>query len=173
MARVRGNSSADLSDIQREMALVRHEMHEDVRGAVRGAQSLTDWRSIVANHPWASLSIAAAAGYLLVPGRRSDGIPSEARWAAALAEARRAGTAARAVAVPATRWSLFRSALDVLSPVAVRAAQNYALHKLNQFLAPPTDGRTDHDRAQPGEAGEGRPDDRDLMAGTVRFRDRS
>ena len=33
-------NSADLSDIQRQMAQIRHEMHEEVRGAVRSAQSL-------------------------------------------------------------------------------------------------------------------------------------
>jgi hypothetical protein len=74
--------------------------------------------------------------------------------------------------VPATRSSLFRTALDVLSPVLVRAAQNYALNQLNQFLAPQTDRSKGYDREQRSEAGEGTPEDRDVKARTVRFRDR-
>ena len=65
MATSRAGRGADLNDLQRQMAQVRHEMHEDVKGAVRGAQSLTDWRRIVASHPWAALGAAAAVGFLV------------------------------------------------------------------------------------------------------------
>ena len=70
MATANSTISAEISDIQRRMAQVRHEMHQEVQGAVKGARSLTDWRSLVRSHPWLSLGVAAAAGYLIVPKRR-------------------------------------------------------------------------------------------------------
>ena len=87
MAMARADSPAELSDIQRRMAQIRHDMHEEVQGAVRGAQSLTDWRSMVASHPWAALGAAAAVGYLAVPHRRSRSGGSAAHMAAAVAAA--------------------------------------------------------------------------------------
>src|SRR5579875_3878803 len=63
------SSPADIGEIQRRMAQIRRELHEDVREAVKGAQSLTDWRSQVRNHPWLALGAATLVGYLIVPKR--------------------------------------------------------------------------------------------------------
>ena len=54
------------------MAQIRHDMHHDVQGAVEGAQSLTDWRTLIRMNPWISLGIAATVGYLIVPKRRRE-----------------------------------------------------------------------------------------------------
>lgn len=134
-------TSAEVIEIQRRMAQVRHELHEDVREAVKGAQSLTDWRSQVRNHPWLALGAAAALGYLLVPKRRVEPAPtivtvgphpSAVPTAAAVAEEPR----------KRKRWGLIGSAVGLLGPVAVRAAQNYAIQYLEQWLAaqPPGGG---------------------------------
>ena len=45
MAGVKPMISTDISEIQRQMAQIRHDMHHEVQCAVRSAQSLTDWRS--------------------------------------------------------------------------------------------------------------------------------
>ncbi len=136
-------TSAEVIEIQRRMAQVRHELHEDVREAVKGAQSLTDWRSQVRNHPWLALGAAAALGYLLVPKRRIEPAPtivSVGPHPTAVTTA----AAATMAEQPQTRkrWGLIGSAIGLLGPVAVRAAQNYAIQYLEQWLAaqPPADG---------------------------------
>ena len=59
MATAKPSNSTELEDIQRRMAQIRHDMHGEVRQAVKGAQSLTDWRSLVRNHPWLTVGVAA------------------------------------------------------------------------------------------------------------------
>src|ERR1700722_7924548 len=72
MAMTKPSSPTDIADIQRRMAQIRLEMHQEVQGAVHGARTLTDWKSLVRSYPWLSLSVAAAVGYFVVPRRRSD-----------------------------------------------------------------------------------------------------
>ena len=72
MAMTKPSSPTDVADIQRRMAQIRHEMHQEVQGAVQGARTLTDWRSLVKSYPWLSLSVAAAVGYFVVPKRRKE-----------------------------------------------------------------------------------------------------
>ena len=125
-------SSVEIGELQRRMAQIRREMHEDVQGAVRGAQSLTDWRSIVGNHPWAALGVALGVGYLLVPHRSSKSkTPTPV-----ITEAPRGAT----VVAPASQSQKVRfrpvgAAFGLLGPVLVRAAQNYALNYFEQWLA--------------------------------------
>jgi hypothetical protein len=172
MAMAKAGSSADLSDIQRRMAQIRHEMHEEVQGAVRGAQSLTDWRSMVADHPWGALGIAAAVGYLVVPHRRSrDDGGSAAHLAATVAAVSQAEAARRGAGRPVGKSSLVRSAFSLLTPVLIRAAQNYALNQVEQWLlAPPFRLDVGNRDSQGGPGGAG-PGDEDAEAQTVRFRD--
>ena len=125
----------DISDIQRQMAQIRHDMHQEVQGAVKGAQSLTDWRSLVKSHPWISISVAAAAGYLIVPKRRSmsPSIVALENPSPDLLTARAARDAARQIKRPG--WSIFGTAFSLLAPVAARAMQNYLLGRLDQWLS--------------------------------------
>jgi hypothetical protein len=120
---------ADVTEIQRRMAQIRHELHQDVREAVKGAQSLTDWRSHLRNHPWLALGAAVTVGYLIVPRRHSA--PAIVTVAPALPTAH----AAVAAAPKKKRWGLIGSAVGLLAPIAVRAAQNYAIQYLEQWIA--------------------------------------
>ena len=52
------------------MAQIRHDMHQEVQGAVKGAQSLTDWRGLVTSHPWLSISVGVGGGVPHCPKRR-------------------------------------------------------------------------------------------------------
>ena len=124
------SSPAEITEIQRRMAQIRRELHEEVREAVKGAQSLTDWRSQVRNHPWLALGAAAAVGYLIVPRRQ--------RPAPAIVAVPRAAAVPPAIAAAARkkkRWGLIGSAFGLLAPIAVRAAQNYAIQYLEQWIA--------------------------------------
>jgi hypothetical protein len=133
------STPADITEIQRRMAQIRRELHEDVRGAVEGAQSLTDWRSQVRNHPWLALGAAAALGYLIVPRRRPDPVPAIVTVAPPAAAA---AVAASPAAPRKRRWGLLGSAMGLLAPIAVRAAQNYAIQYLEQWVTsqPPGQG---------------------------------
>lgn len=66
-------TAADLCDEMRQvrsnMGLEVHELVENARGMVERARVLADWRYYLRKFPGTSLSLAAAAGYLLVPRR--------------------------------------------------------------------------------------------------------
>jgi hypothetical protein len=135
MATVKTMNSTDTEDIQRRMAQIRHEMHEDVRGAVQGAQSLTDWRSAVKSRPWLSVGIAFVAGYLVVPRRRTTLAPvvtvaglSPGHAVAVPDSATVSGTRGR------TRNTL-GIVFSLVAPVLVRAAQSYVAQHLEEWLA--------------------------------------
>jgi hypothetical protein len=142
METARSITTAEINEIQRRMAQIRHDLHVEVRDAVKGAQSLTDWRSQVRSHPWLALGAAAAAGYLIVPRRRSAAPTVVAVSPAA------SGLAAAAPAQPErpsrrSRWDILGTAFSLLAPIAVRAAQNYAIQSLEQWLVrQPTGGPT-------------------------------
>jgi hypothetical protein len=127
------STAMEITEIQRRMAQVRHELHEEVREAVKGAQSLTDWRSHVRNHPWLATGAAATLGYLIVPRRRHEPVPTIVTMTPP--------TASAAAALPAAaepkkkRWGVVGSAFALLAPIAVRAAQNYAIQYLEQWIA--------------------------------------
>ena len=148
MAVTKPSSPTDVADIQRRMAQIRHEMHQEVQGAVRGAQTLTDWRSLVRSHPRLALSVAAAVGYFVVPKR-----PKETPTVVALAAPgpeipAKAGSGNKDDRARFTGWTVLGTALSLLAPIAVRAAQNYALTYFEQWLAnhplAPTGGK-EHD----------------------------
>jgi hypothetical protein len=141
MATTKPALASDVTDIQERMAQIRHQMHQEVRGAVKGAVSLTDWRSMVANHPWASLGIAAAVGYLIVP--RSAHPPQAMVSVRPLPEGMELSRAhAGSVDSGRKRFRPLAALGNLLVPVAIRAAQNYVLNHVEEWLAahPPRPG---------------------------------
>jgi hypothetical protein len=152
------STSIEIEDIQRRMAQIRHEMHGEVLEAVKGAQSLTDWRSLVRNHPWLTVGVATAVGYLLVPRRRATApmivaVNAPTPKLAALVEPQKPSAN-----TGVTSWSVMGTAFSLLAPIAVRAAQNYAMQYIEGLLArhefPPTEagrrGRPAENGARPG-----------------------
>jgi hypothetical protein len=167
MARSSAASSVEIGELQRRMAQIRREMHEDVQGAVRGAQSLTDWRSIVGNHPWAALGVAVGVGYLLVPHRSAEPKASRGLIAPALREQAIVTSYAPS---PKDRFRPVGAAFGLLAPVLIRAAQNYALNYFEQWLAAHPFQLKESDRGRRLEQGADESGDRE--ARTVRFPDR-
>jgi len=170
MATARAGNPAEINEIQRRMAQIRRDMHADVQGAVRGAQSLTDWRSLVGSHPWAALGVAAGVGYLVVPHRRSESHANAAYLAGAVAAANQAVPAERSSGARKARSGAFAAVFSLLTPVLMRAAQNYALNQLEQWLAAHAFRLNESDRGRPPETGGPPPGDSENL--TVRFRDR-
>lgn len=56
--------------IRRRMAELRRDLTGDVREVGRGACEMTDWTHYVRRFPWATVAVAAAIGYMLVPRRK-------------------------------------------------------------------------------------------------------
>src|SRR5262249_35088305 len=128
MAMVESSVNSEIGMIQREMARARRQIHEDVGGAIDGVQTLTDWRSIVRSHPWLSMGIAAGIGFMVVPRRRKE-TPAAPRETHGVRDDHFPEPAPRIAtgSAGAGNWSLLLTALSVVSPIAIRLAQSYAL----------------------------------------------
>lgn len=63
------DSHGNGENIQRRMRDLRQEFDSDMLRVVADARELTDWRHYVRTYPWLCVGLAAAVGYLVVPGR--------------------------------------------------------------------------------------------------------
>jgi len=131
----------DADAIRRQMAQIRRDLHEDVRGVVASAEAVTDWRRYIRNYPIVSLGLAAAVGYLVVP-RRHRSVPTDLATHADMTRVREAVEEAGAKPKRADkerkeskeRKGLLAMALALVGPVAVRAAQGYAVQAFENWI---------------------------------------
>ncbi len=123
-------------EIRRKMALIRRELHQDVREVVASAEAVADWRRYLRMFPWATVGVAFAIGYLIVPKRKRT-LSLDAATQAELVGARAALEAAPPIVVTEKprRPSLIGSVFGAVAPIAWRLAQNYALNYAEQWLA--------------------------------------
>ena len=126
---------SEVDEIRRHMAQIRHELHEDVQGVVRGAEATADWRRYIRNYPWAAVGIAFGVGFLIVPRKQRPHLP---QFPYALPDSVRAvlPEAPRAAEPEKKKGKgIFRAVLGLAAPFALRTAQGYALQFFEQFLA--------------------------------------
>lgn len=124
-----------IEDIQRRMAEIRHDLHQDVQEVVATAEAVTDWRRYIRMYPWATMGVAFVVGYVIVPKRRRPSASEVAtkvveEQARVAAEPRRVPEAVgepRAKGLLGGIWSL-------AAPVAIRAAQGYAVQYLENWI---------------------------------------
>ena len=125
MATVRNQAD----DIQREMALIRSQLFHEMREVVDVVSTVADWHSYIRARPWLAIGVAFASGFLLAPRR---GRPT------ALIVQPSAPGALTPVPVPQIekrqRLPLIRWVLGAVVPIAVRAAQTYALKHVESLL---------------------------------------
>lgn len=151
--------TSEIDDIRRQMAQIRRELHEDMQGVVAGAEAATDWRYYIRLYPWAALAAAGVLGFLIVPRRHST--TRAARKAADETVERMQEVARETAAAPTetakkkSRFGLLGMIFGMVAPIAVRAAQSYAVQYVEQWLAqqqahagPPLGPRAD--RPPPG-----------------------
>ena len=62
--------SNDIDEIYHRMAVIRRELHTNVRESVAGAEAVVDWGKYTWTYPWIALGAAAAVGYLVYTGSR-------------------------------------------------------------------------------------------------------
>ena len=132
-----------VDDIRREMARVRRELHSDVQGVVSTAEAVTDWRHYISVYPWLTLGVATVVGYLVVPRLQKNvatalGTATEAD----LARIREAVSQTQKDVAESMRSSvsvkpgkgLIGAALGIATPIALRAAQGYAMKYLENWI---------------------------------------
>jgi hypothetical protein len=128
------NASPEIDDIRRQMAQIRRDLDSDVQGVVEGVESVTDWRRIVRNYPWACVGVALAVGYFIVPRKHRTTIatlqvaPGEIATAASL-------ESPVPVELKKSGKGLLRTAIGLVAPVAIRAVQGYALQFAEHWMA--------------------------------------
>ena len=127
-------ASNDIDSIRQQMAQIRHELHQDVRGVVEHAEAVTDWRRYYRMYPWACLAAAFAVGYLIVPKRRRK-IPRDVATRADIAQVREDVQEAKEPAKKAATKGVLGALFGMLVPVVVRAAQGYAVQYFENWLA--------------------------------------
>ena len=130
-------ATTEIEDIRRQMARIRRELHEDVRGVVESAEAVTDWKHYIRDYPWASVGLALAVGYLLVPKRRKSVKPAEVAKAV-VAQIQPDGHPVQVVAAEPPKKKgrgLIGAGLGLIAPIALRAAQNYATHFVSNWIA--------------------------------------
>ena len=64
------------------MATLRREIVHDVEHVAESAKAMTDWTFYVRRFPWAAVGVAAAAGFLLVPRKKTTVTPTSEQLAA-------------------------------------------------------------------------------------------
>ena len=74
----------EIDEIRWQMAQIRHDLHHDVASVVSGVSGVVDevsevmdWRSALRNHPYIATGTALAVGYLIVPRRAKQAVPSQ------------------------------------------------------------------------------------------------
>jgi hypothetical protein len=128
----------EADEIRLKMARIRRELHEDVREVVASAEAVTDWRRYIRMYPWAALGVPFAVGYLIVP-RKHRPVPIPIVVPAGAAEVREAidreKEREKDKAKEPQRKGLVGMALGFLAPIALRAAQGYAVQYLEAWIA--------------------------------------
>lgn len=125
--------STDVDEIYQRMAVIRRELHTNVRESVAGAEAVVDWGRFTWTYPWIALGAAAALSFVVYASGHqkvtadaaslADGAQTAEPVEAARAEGRRRSRAGQ---------SLLLGAWEIVFPVAVRAGQNYILNWLEQ-----------------------------------------
>ena len=117
------------------MAQIRHELHEDVQGVVKGAEAATDWRRYVKNYPWVTLGLAFGIGYLIVPKRQQSQLAGPVHFAAGDSRGAVTYEAPKAPQPEKKGKGIFKTVLGLATPFLLRSAQGYALQYFEQYLA--------------------------------------
>lgn len=127
-----GARVSDIDEIRKQMAMLRLDMHRDVAGVVQDAESMFDWRSYIRNAPWVSMGAAFSLGYLLVPRRARRVVETSAPRTTSHRELD--DNSSKSSALHVSLWGIAGTVLSLAAPVAIRAAQSYAVSWLEEQL---------------------------------------
>jgi hypothetical protein len=152
---------AEVEELRREMARIRREIHADVNVAAEHLEATLNWRGYVRSAPWpaagAAFGVGFLAAWLLVPRRRIKVIERERATSA-----RRSPRYEEPEKEQVPSKGVISMALGFLAPIALRAAQNYAIQFVEDRLLAPSAGmgptpEEEARRVQPDYPAPGRP----------------
>ncbi|MGC8643618.1 MAG: hypothetical protein ACP5XB_27485 [Isosphaeraceae bacterium] len=133
----------DIDEIFHRMAVIRRELHTNVRESVAGAEAFADWGRFTWTYPWIALGAAAAVGYVVYTSGHQKGTADTANLAdGATAVEPVAGASAKSQGTSKIGPKILLAAWDIVFPVAVHAGQNYLLRWLEQQYPTRPEGRT-------------------------------
>jgi len=125
--------SNDVDEIYQRMAVIRRELHTNVRESVAGAEAVVDWGRYTWTYPWIALGAAAAVGFLVYTSGHQKGAADTASLTDGAQPGEPiAGTMAKGRRRSRTAQNLLLGAWSIVFPVAVRAGQNYMLNWLEE-----------------------------------------
>jgi hypothetical protein len=121
------NSDDEAQDVVNQMAAMRRELDHDVEHVAVSAKAMTDWTFYVRKFPWAAIGLAAAAGYLLVPKKKSTVTPTAEQLAALVKNKEFVAAATKQLKPP---QSLLAGLGATLAAMAARAALSYVTEQI-------------------------------------------
>lgn len=119
-------------EVVERMAALRRELADDVDHVTESAKAMTDWTFYVRRFPWAAVGVAAVAGYLLVPRKKTTVTPT-AEQLEALVKNREFVAAATDQLKPPQ--SLMKGLAATLAAMAGRAALAYVTEQIRAKAA--------------------------------------
>lgn len=157
---------SEIDEIRQQMAKLRLGLHQDAAVVVGEASQALDWKSILTRWPWVTFGVAMAAGYFLVP-RKKRPIPvavppREVAAIVSAVEQHRPPVARAGGGLGGAFWSLAKLGFSIGGPIALQAAQSYAIAWLEDTLAkqqspgrggPPSPAAPTAARSQPAYPG--------------------
>jgi hypothetical protein len=138
-------SPNDVDAIRRQMSRIRRKQRAAVREVLADARRVAGWASYLRPVAWAGLGAAAATAICTINKRAAKargisfapiGVAEEPRH---LANGRTGNSES-----PKIQQGLFDSVWKCVAPIVVRAAQDYALRQLEQWIAQEQTAATIH-----------------------------
>lgn len=128
------NSEHEAREVVERMATLRRELDSDVEHVAESARAMTDWTFYVRRFPWVAVGVAAVAGYLLVPRKKTNVAPTAEQLAALVKNKEFVAAATNQLKPP---QSLLAGLAATLAAMAVRAALSYVTEQVRSKTASP------------------------------------
>ncbi len=126
------NGRQNIDELLARMEALRGRLDQDAQAAKQSVQELTDWRNVVRKNPFAAVAIAAVAGYLLVPRKRTQSTLKPEDLEQLIKDHK------IVIAKKATSSSGLAGTVTAFASAALaRAASNYIVSKVNDFSRAP------------------------------------
>jgi hypothetical protein len=126
------NPDDEAREVVDRMAALRREIVHDVEHVAESAKAMTDWTFYVRSFPWAAVGVAAAAGFLLVPRKKSRVTPTAEQLAALVQNKEFVAAATEQLKPPR---SVLAGVGATLAAMAGRAALAYLTEQLRAKAA--------------------------------------
>jgi hypothetical protein len=126
------NAKDEASEVVERMAALRRELDHGVENVSESARAMTDWTFYVRRFPWATVGLAAVAGYLLVPRKKTTVAPTAEQLAALVKNKEFVAAATNQLKPPPSLLAGFGA---TLAAMAARAAISYVSEQIQARAA--------------------------------------